>query len=88
MAINLGRHFRAPAADNASEWQKVTFLVQRGFVFQTIHDPETGLRVGYPATLREAKQFVRKYRSQALRSSGPQNNEMQRTTPGKLERRR
>src|SRR5687767_9320481 len=75
-AINLGRHFKAPPADDIEQWEKVAFLVRHGFSFQTLHDPETGRRVGYPDTLKEARQFVRKYSSLAGR---PQNNEMQLT---------
>jgi hypothetical protein len=68
-AVNLGRNFRAPAVDDLTQWRKVGFLVRHGFVFQTLYDPETGTRIGYPRTLEAARSFVRKYRHLALPTS-------------------
>jgi hypothetical protein len=86
-AINLGRHFKAPPADDTEQWEKVAFLVSHGFPFHTLHDPDTHLQVGYPRTLKEARSFVRKYRRLAVGRGRPQNNEMQLTRSAMARRR-
>jgi hypothetical protein len=93
-ALNLGRHFRAPAIDDDQQWEKVTFLVRHGFRFAALYDPSSGTRIGYPATLREAKDFVRRYGHLVAKRSAvgrhmngprvrkqPQNKRMQLTGP-------
>lgn len=66
-AHNLGRHFKAPAADDRAQWAKVRFLVEHGFPFQHVYDPAHGRRpVPYPETLKEARAFVQQYRHCAL----------------------
>jgi hypothetical protein len=75
-AINLGRHFKAPRADDDEQWEKVALLVRHGLRFETLHDPETGMQVGYPRTLQEARAFVRKHGTSVSR---PQNKRMQLT---------
>jgi hypothetical protein len=65
-AINLGRHFKPPQANDIKGWELVTFLVHHGFVFQKIFKLESSEQVGYPANLRAAKDFVRRYRAQSI----------------------
>lgn len=63
----LNRKFSAPAATDKAQWKKVEFLVQHGFVFQTVYEtPRGGKSLRYPATLDEAKSFVVAHAAQAL----------------------
>jgi hypothetical protein len=68
--VLLNRKFSAPAANDKAQWKKVEFLVQHGFVFQTVYEtPRGGKSLRYPATLDEAKGFVVAYAAQALRGA-------------------
>lgn len=62
-SIALNRKFKAPASDDVEQWKKVRFLVEHGFRFQSVYENKE--TVPYPASLREAKAFVERYRSQA-----------------------
>ncbi len=64
----LGRHFKAPPKDDLKQWEKVAFLVDNGFFFQRVYDDH--VQVPYPSTLQEARDFVRRYKSQALKEEG------------------
>lgn len=67
--IEVGRKFSAPKATDKSEWEKVKFLVEHGFLFQSVYEQrECGgfYHVTYPASLKEAKEFVVKYKEQAV----------------------
>src|SRR4051812_21656323 len=63
-AIDLGRHFKPPKVSDVEQWEKVRQLVAAGFFFQHVGNAET-CQVPYPATLREVREFVARYRSQA-----------------------
>lgn len=66
--FNLGRHFKAPKKSDLSQWKKVEFLVEHGFVFQKIRlNGNTFESVPYPKTLSEAKEFVIKYEQYAIK---------------------
>ncbi|HWZ91075.1 MAG TPA: hypothetical protein VNW92_19575 [Polyangiaceae bacterium] len=56
----MNRKFKAPPAVDIKQWAKVQFLSDHGFRFGSILNKE-GFRVPYPATLGEARQFVREY---------------------------
>ncbi|MBW4533462.1 MAG: hypothetical protein KME09_05945 [Pleurocapsa minor HA4230-MV1] len=66
-AHNFGRHFKAPKSTDKKQWEKIRFLFDNGFIFQKIrigsshHDIVT-----YPKTLKDAKNFVIKYKKYAL----------------------
>ena len=65
-AMGLSRKFKPPAVDDIKQWKKVAFLVENGFLFD-----QAGEYVPYPATLAEAKVFVKRYgRKQKLAKSG------------------
>lgn len=65
--VLLNRKFSAPAATDKAQWKKVEFLVQHGFVFQTVYEtPRGGKSLRYPATLDEAKGFVVAHAAQAV----------------------
>ncbi len=69
-AIKFDVRFRAPKKTDSKQWKKVEFLTQNGFVFQKVYQKmETGglMRVNYPSTLEEAREFVRLYKDQAVK---------------------
>ena len=66
--VRLSRKFSAPKASDLHQWEKVRYLVERGFLFYPVQEmiaPNASRRVSYPQTLAEAKVFVEKFRSQA-----------------------
>lgn len=58
----LSRKFSAPKSKDLAQWRKVEFLVQHGFRFYTAYELTRigALSVEYPATLTEARIFVKK----------------------------
>jgi hypothetical protein len=57
--VRLSRKFSAPPTADLQQWKKVQLLVSRGFLFQSIYDRTSGgARIGYPKTLKQAKEFV------------------------------
>jgi predicted nucleic acid-binding Zn-ribbon protein len=56
----LSRKFKAPKTSDKSQWEKVKFLVEHGFLFYSVYErTEIGeVRVPYPKTLAEAHTFV------------------------------
>ena len=70
--IEVGRKFSAPKATDKAQLDKVRFLVEHGFLFQSVNEQrEDGgfYNVAYPASLKEAKEFVVKYKEQAVDST-------------------
>jgi len=63
-AHNLGRHFKPPKMKDDEQWDKVKYLIDHGFAFHKIYSDE-GEHVPYPKTLRDAKEFVVKYKDKA-----------------------
>ena len=64
----LSRKFSAPRSGDIPQWKKVQFLVENGFRFYPVYErvEPGGLRVvPYPATLKEAKNFVETFKAQA-----------------------
>ena len=70
-AIDLGRKFKAPKATSKSQWAMIKFLVEHGFVFQSVRDGEAGQHVSYPETIEAARDFVARYADQAIRVPPP-----------------
>lgn len=67
VTFNLGRHFKAPKKSDNTQWKKVAFLIEHGFLFQKIRlDPNSFESVPYPKKLAEAKEFVIKYKEWAI----------------------
>ena len=67
--VRLSRKFSAPAANDTIQWKKVQFLVEHGFLFQSVYEPtESGGRqkTSYPETFEQAKEFVVAFKSQAV----------------------
>lgn len=68
--IELSRKFSAPKSSDTKQWQKVQFLVEHGFLFQSVYEQrEDGghYKVAYPKTIKEAEEFVVLYKSQAIK---------------------
>jgi hypothetical protein len=61
VAIGLSRKFKPPLRSDAAQWKKVEYLVAHGFRFFSQKDPRTGATTPYPATLAEARIFVRRF---------------------------
>ena len=61
--------FRPPKKTDDRKWETVRFLIDNGFYYQHIYKPvEAGAPkeyAAYPDNLRDAKEFVEKYKSQA-----------------------
>ena len=64
----LSRKFSAPASNDLSQWKKVQFLVDHGFLFQSVYDKaDGGSNIRYPATLEEAKDFVVAFKTHSVK---------------------
>jgi len=71
--FEVSRKFTAPKKTDKAQWEKVEYLVERGFRFQSIYEQrEDGgfYKVSYPETLKEAREFVVKYQEQSVSSTG------------------
>ena len=63
----LSRKFRTPKKNDNKEWDKVEFLVKSGFYFYSVYEKRGNggiYRVEYPKNLKQAKEFVKKYKDQ------------------------
>ena len=63
----LSRKFKAPKARDTAQWAKVKFLVEHGFLFYSVYEQAGAgeVRVPYPKTLEEAREFVKGKKRQA-----------------------
>jgi predicted RNA-binding Zn-ribbon protein involved in translation (DUF1610 family) len=64
----LPHRFRPPKKTDENKWEVVKFLIDNGFYYQHISEPITidnTKYVEYPDNLREAEEFVMKYKNQA-----------------------
>ncbi len=67
-AYNFGRHFKPPKKTDKKQWAKIKFLFENGFRFQKIRiNSNHNESVPYPKTLKEAKEFVIKYKDFAIK---------------------
>ena len=70
--IEVSRKFKAPKTSDKEQWAKVKYLVEHGFIFQSVYEQrEVGVyyKATYPKTLNEAKDFVNKYNEQAIKEA-------------------
>jgi hypothetical protein len=58
--MRLARKFKPPQKHDEEQWEKIRFLFDHGFRFATVYD-DAGLSVAYPATLKDAREFVTRY---------------------------
>lgn len=58
--------FQPPTKNDLDSWKVIEFLKENGFKFQHIYDESIiQTYVPYPKTMREAKEFVLRYKDQA-----------------------
>lgn len=70
----MTHRFRPPKKDDDKKWETTKFLVDHGFVYQHVYENKHGsqqekstlVTVDYPENIRDAEEFVKKYKSQAL----------------------
>ena len=71
----MTHRFRPPKKDEEKKWLTVKYLVDNRFTYQHIYDEIESkdkqkikrINVSYPTNLRDAKEFVTKYRDQAIK---------------------
>lgn len=65
--------FRPPKRTDNNSWKLVKFLYENGFNYQHIYEngleqsKKNALYVKYPKTIMDAKEFVEKYKTQAIK---------------------
>jgi hypothetical protein len=65
--ILMSHKFRPPTKNDSKKWQLIEFLANNGFIFQSIFEtPSGGTYIKYPTSLRDAKDFVVKYKEQSI----------------------
>ena len=74
--VSLNRKFSAPKSNDLPQWKKVQYLVNNGFLFQSVYEVknENGeyaghYKVSYPKTLEDAIEFVAKFKAQAVHAN-------------------
>jgi len=60
--------FRPPKKSDRRQWAKVRFLVEHGFNFQKVYRKTGGVwqRERYPKDIHEAREFVMRFKDQAV----------------------
>ncbi len=61
----LSHRFRPPKKGDIKKWETVKYLINNGFFYQHILD--NNCYTTYPENLQDAKEFVQKYKDQALK---------------------
>lgn len=69
--VQVSRKFKVPKARDVAQWAKVRFLIEHGFLFYSVYERSGHgeIKVPYPRTLAEAKEFVRVRKRQAYARS-------------------
>ena len=71
--ILLPHSFKPPKKTDDKKWETVRFLIDNGFYYQHIYERNATKngesisqnRLAYPENIRDAEEFVKKYKSQA-----------------------
>lgn len=63
----VDQKFRPPKKSDKKGWELAEYLIKHGFVFQRITG-DNHVYVSYPQTLREAKEFVEKYKDKVIKN--------------------
>ncbi|MDF1695331.1 MAG: hypothetical protein P1U56_05850 [Saprospiraceae bacterium] len=66
MMSPMNHRFRPPKKSALAKWKTIEFLIDHGFYFQHIVHPDLSTYASYPETMSAAKEFVLKFKSQAL----------------------
>ncbi|GLU51965.1 hypothetical protein Dfri01_14260 [Dyadobacter frigoris] len=72
----LPHRFRPPKKSEEKQWETIRFLIEKGFYFQHIYEKvetKNGVTsyknyVAYPDNIRDAKEFVEKFKEQARKN--------------------
>lgn len=72
--ILMTHRFRPPKKDDDKKWLTVKYLAENGFTYQHVYQTSKTkdkqeskkIKVAYPDNLRDAKEFVTKYKDQAI----------------------
>lgn len=62
-AVLFPHRFRPPKKTDDKKWEVVYFLALNGFKYQHIHCENSKEFVNYPENLRDAKEFVKRYKT-------------------------
>ena len=73
--ILLPHSFKPPKKADDKKWETVRFLIENGFYYQHVYEgidkkngvPSSQNHVAYTDNIRDAKEFVEKYKSQAMK---------------------
>ena len=57
--VLLNERFKAPPKEDTAQWEIVRMVVDNGFNYQTLYDPDSGERIPYPRNKTEAEEFIR-----------------------------
>jgi hypothetical protein len=72
----ISQRFRPPRRTEDKKWETISYLIENGFIYQHIYEKvivkNDRVRcfeklVKYPENIREAKEFVEKYKDQAIK---------------------
>ncbi len=74
LMMDLPHRFRPPKKTDDRKWQVVKYLIENGFYYQHIYDNNESNNyykpqnyVEYPDNIMDAKEFVEKYKNQAIK---------------------
>jgi len=70
-AVWLHSNFKPPRTSDVKQWEKIRYLVEHGFRFRPIWDEEAGKPISYPETLRDAVDWVERWKDLAVTRGGP-----------------
>jgi DNA-directed RNA polymerase subunit RPC12/RpoP len=62
----VNHKFKPPKKTEIKQWEMVKLLVENGFKFQPVYeqiDKGLFLKINYPKNIRDAKEFIEKYKS-------------------------
>jgi len=70
----MTHRFRPPKREEEKKWLTVKYLVDNGFPYQHIYEivqnktkqKAERISVAYPDNMRDAKEFIRRYKDQAI----------------------
>ena len=63
----INQKFKPPKKDDLKEWQIVNFLIKSGYTYDRIYIDFLAIKE-YPNNLKEAEEFVEKYKSKFRRN--------------------
>lgn len=58
----VSHRFRPPKKTDLKKWEVVEYLLQNAFYYDHIQDPEYNSWVPYPENMKDAIEFVKKYK--------------------------